>query len=386
MLGAFSIDTYLPAFPEIERSLNTPALAVQQTLTFFMLAFAGMSLWHGALSDAFGRRNVLITTLFVFTVASLGCAASHSIEYLWAFRILQGLSAGAGSVVGRAMIRDLYDGPAAQRLLSLVTMIFAIAPAIGPVLGGWIVSLLNWRCIFLFLFSYSAILLIYSWRNLPETLPPEARAPFNARSLWHNYTSVLRSLRFLLYATSLALCGGGMFLYISSAPVLIIEHLHLGPHQFGWLFIPLISGIFSGSVLSNRLAGRIRPTRQVFFGLALMTVASLFNMSYHAAFAAAIPWSLIPLFFYGAGMSLAGPAATLIVLDLFPDVRGIVSSCHAFLQLLVSAAVAGIVSPLLNTSPLWIAAGQFSFALLGGALWFIARRYHKHITIPLPLS
>src|SRR5690606_10305755 len=108
MLGPFSIDTYLPAFPDIEATLHATPIEVQQTLTAYMLAFSVMILWHGALSDAFGRRNIILVSLAVFAVATLGCAASHSIEYLWAFRVLQGVSAGAGIVVGRAIIRDIY--------------------------------------------------------------------------------------------------------------------------------------------------------------------------------------------------------------------------------------------------------------------------------------
>ncbi len=129
MLGPFSVDTYLPAFPNIEAGLHASFLEVQQTLTAYMFSFGVMILWHGALSDTFGRRNVILVSLILFAVASLGCASAHSVEYLWAFRILQGISAGAGAVIGRAIIRDSYEGPEASRLLSLVTMIFSIAPA-----------------------------------------------------------------------------------------------------------------------------------------------------------------------------------------------------------------------------------------------------------------
>jgi DHA1 family bicyclomycin/chloramphenicol resistance-like MFS transporter len=158
MLGPFSIDTYLPAFPNIQSSLAATSLEVQQTLTAYMLSFAFMTLWHGALSDAFGRRNVILAALAIFAVASFGCASVHSIHYLWGFRILQGVSAGAGMVVGRAMIRDLYAGAPAERLLSMVTMIFSIAPAIAPILGGWIVGFMSWRAIFLLLFLHNCVM------------------------------------------------------------------------------------------------------------------------------------------------------------------------------------------------------------------------------------
>ena len=119
MLGPFSIDAYLPAFPQIQAQLAATPLQVQQTLTAYMLAFAGMVLWHGALSDAFGRRNVILVALVVFAIGSFGCASASSVEYLWVFRILQGVSAGAGVVVGRAIIRDLYSDTAAARRPSL---------------------------------------------------------------------------------------------------------------------------------------------------------------------------------------------------------------------------------------------------------------------------
>lgn len=166
MLGPFSIDTYLPAFPDIQTSLQASSIEVQQTLTAYMFSFSVMILWHGALSDAFGRRNIILGALAIFAIASLGCAAVHSIEYLWAFRVLQGLSAGAGVVIGRAIVRDAYSGAAAARLLSLVTMIFSVAPALAPMIGGWIVKLLNWRAIFLFLFVYTSVLLWVCYKRL----------------------------------------------------------------------------------------------------------------------------------------------------------------------------------------------------------------------------
>ena len=117
MIGPFSVDTYLPAFPVIGESLAASPMQVQQTLTAYMASFAIMTLWHGALSDSFGRRSIILISLAVYAVASIGCAAVHRIEYLWVFRILQGLSAGAGVVIGRAIIRDLYSGAEAERMM-----------------------------------------------------------------------------------------------------------------------------------------------------------------------------------------------------------------------------------------------------------------------------
>ncbi|MFZ6819215.1 multidrug effflux MFS transporter [Undibacterium sp. Ji22W] len=377
MLGPFSIDTYLPAFPAIRSSLSASAIEVQQTLTAYMLSFAAMTLWHGALSDAFGRRNVILVALAVFAVASFGCASAHSIHYLWGFRILQGVSAGAGLVIGRAIIRDLYEGAPAERLLSLVTMIFSIAPAIAPILGGWVVTYFNWRSIFLLLFIYSLILLWACYKRLPESLPVERRQPFSAEFLWKSYRSVFKSPLFYLKTGTVACNFAGLFLYVSAAPAFITQHLKLGLDQFGWQFIPSVGGIFLGALAANRLAGKISVWKQVNIGFVFLGGAVLSNVVFHLFFAARLPWSVVPLFFYCFGMSMVAPGATLLVLDLFPTIRGIVASCQSALVTLLGALVAGVIAPALDHSALALALGQLAIASIGISLWYIGRAYRR---------
>lgn len=377
MLGPFSIDAYLPAFPHIQKSLGASAIEVQQTLTAFMLAFSGMVLWHGALSDAFGRRNVILVALVVFAIGTFGCAASHSVHYLWVFRIMQGVSAGAGVVIGRAIIRDLYSDAEAARLLSLVTMIFTIAPAIAPILGGAIVHYSDWRTIFLALLAYTVGLFLFCYWRLPETLPREKRQPFNPRFLWQSYSTIFGSPLFHMKAGIVALNFAGLFLYIAAAPVMLPEHLQLGPDQFGWLFIPAVSGIFLGALASNRIAGRITFTRQIGIGFGFVLVAVACNVLYHLFFAPALPWTVAPLFVFTFGTSLISPGATLLALDLFPHIRGTVASCQSFAVTLLGALVAGVIAPFLSHSVLWLAFGQMAFALMALGLWLTSRFYRR---------
>ncbi len=379
MLGPFSVDTYLPAFPDIQASLGATPLEVQQTLTAYMFSFAVMILLHGALSDAFGRRNIILVSLAVFAVATLGCAGAHSIEYLWTFRMLQGLAAGAGVVIGRAIIRDLYAGAAAEKLLSMVTMIFSIAPAIAPIIGGWIVKHMNWRAIFLCLFIYAVLLLIYCYRRLPESLPHAQRHSFNPSFLFHSYHRVFRSPLFHLKAGTIAFNFAGMFLYVAAAPVFLVEHLKLGPDQFGWQFIPTVGGIFCGALTANRMAGRLPVSRQVGIGFCLLLGAAVFNVSYHVFFPPALPWSVGSLFFYTFGMSMVAPGATLLVLDLFPNIRGTVAACQSFLQTMLAALVAGIIAPALSHSPVSLAVGQLACTLIALSLWQGGRAYRQFL-------
>jgi DHA1 family bicyclomycin/chloramphenicol resistance-like MFS transporter len=379
MLGPFAVDTYLPAFPNIQATLDAAPIEVQQTLTAYMFAFACMMLWHGALSDAFGRRNIIIVSLCVFAVASLGCAAAHSVEYLWAFRVLQGVSAGAGVVIGRAIIRDLYSGAVATKLLSLVTMIFSIAPAIAPILGGWIVKLRDWRSIFLFLFFYTVLLAWYCYKRLPETLPPEKRQPFSPRSLATSYKQVFSSPLFQLKAGVVAFNFAGLFLYVAAAPVFLTEHLGLGPDQFAWQFVPTVAGIFLGALVANRLAGRISVSTHVAIGFCFLAGACAANVLYHAFFPPALPWSVLPLLFYGFGFSVVAPIVTNLVMDLFPNIRGLVASCQSFTQTMLGAVVAGALAPSLSHDPLWLAAGQLGCVTISLALWMIGVKYHERM-------
>jgi DHA1 family bicyclomycin/chloramphenicol resistance-like MFS transporter len=377
MLGPFSVDAYLPAFPNIQETLHATPIEVQQTLTAYMLAFAIMSLWHGALSDAFGRRNVVLVGLIVFAVGTLGCASAHSVHYLWIFRILQGISAGAGVVVGRAIIRDLYSDAPAARLLSMVTMIFSIAPAIAPVLGGWIVTLFDWRSIFLGLLLFSLVLWWICWQHLPETMPVERRQPFNPRFLARSYWDIFSSVLFQMKSGVVAFNFGGMFLFIAGAPVLLPVHLHLGPSGFAWLFVPAVSGIFLGALAANRMAGKMSYQRQIGIGYVFMLTAVSGSVLYHSLLPPALPWTVLPMFFYNFGSSVINPSATLLALDLFPHIRGTVASCQAFLTTLMGAIVAGIVVPALTHSVLAMALGQAGFALASLACWLVSRQYKR---------
>ena len=158
MLGAFSIDTYIPAFSGIQHSLDATPIQMQQTLSAYLLGFAVMNLFHGALSDSFGRRPVVLWGIAVFTLSSLGCALSQSVGQLVLFRLMQGMSSGASMVVARAIIRDLFPPEDAQRVMSQVTIYFGVAPAVAPVVGGLLLVHLGWHAIFIFLTLVGAAL------------------------------------------------------------------------------------------------------------------------------------------------------------------------------------------------------------------------------------
>ncbi len=367
-LGPFSIDTYLPSFRAIEASMAVDMLAVQQTLTAYMLPFTLMTLWHGALSDALGRKRVILFFLGLYSVASFFAAGADRIEYLWLARVCQGLTAGAGMIIGRAIVRDLFSGAAAQRLMAHVAMLFALAPAIAPIVGGWLETWFGWRATFVFLGLLTGLLWLGTALHLPETLPQAKRQSLRPTYLWRAYRGILGDRRFLALTLASGLSFAGFFIYVLSAPVFLMRHLGVSATGFAWLFAPSVAGTMLGSWLSARLAGRWTPRRTVLAGLALMAAAAAANVIINLAFPPGLPWSVLPLFPYLLGNALAMPNLTLMALDLYPAQRGMAASCQSFLQSALSTVGAGILAPLLWATPLTLAVGQCALLALGVAV------------------
>ena len=388
MFGPFSIDTIFPAFPQMAAQFGADKLAMQQTIAVYLAAYALMSIVHGPLSDAIGRRRVILGGLVVFIVAPAGCALAGDLPTLLAFRVLQGLSAGVGMIVGRAVIRDVLHGSDAQRLMSQVSMIFGIAPAIAPVIGGWMLGVGRWPWIFWFLVAFSVLLLASASLWLPETHPPASRMPLRANRLLRDYVAIALNPRFQRLSAAGAFGFAGLFLYIASAPAFVMDLLGLGEQEFAWLFFPTISGMTLGAFVSGRVAGRWRPTRQVGVGFACMAAAALGNLAYSALAAQlAVPWAVLPMFVLAFGVGLAFPILTLAILDMYPRQRGTASSLQAFTQLVLNAVVAGVLSPLLSQHALHLALGMAGFCLLGWLFWrweaSVSRRFPPPSAAPI---
>lgn len=373
MLGPFSIDTYLPAFAGIAQSLDASPVQMQQTLSAYLFGFAFMSLFHGAISDSFGRRPVVLWGLAAFIVASVGCALSQSIGQLIFFRAVQGLSTGAGIVVSRAVIRDMYPPSQAQKVMSQVTIFFGVAPAIAPMIGGWVFIHSNWHTIFWFLAAIGVMLWLSIFRYLPETLHITQRQVFEVKNLMAGYWKLGSDPRFILLALASGVPFNGMFLYILSAPVFLGEHLHLLPQQFFWCFLITIGGIMGGALVSGRLAGKIAPKRQIRHGFVIMLLIGVINLVANLLFTAHVSWALLPLGIFSFGWALMVPVVTLLVLDLHPERRGMASSLQMFVGSTANGIVAGVISPMVMHSTVALAAASLLMMCLGLASWIFIR-------------
>ncbi len=389
MLGALSIDAYLPALPAIAQAFSVSAAAAQQTLTIYLIAYAIMTLFYGTLSDSFGRRPVILVAMGLYLLSSVGAGLAPNLGWLLFFRFLQGCTAGAGGVIARAMVGDLFVGAEAQRIMSYMSIIFGLAPAIAPVLGGWLQAAFGWRWIFGFIALFVLILLVICYRDLPESLAREKRHAFHFKIILANYWEAARHARFIFQSLSIAFAFFGIMIYVGSAPAFVMNILHLSVTEFGWLFIPIITGMMTGSFLAGKWSHRFSPTFTIRIGFLLMAIASLANVAYAALFTARVPWAILPVMVYSFGAALASPAITVMALELLPRFRGLAASLQSFMFMGIFAVGSGVICPLLFGSALKLALGSALGFLLSAATWWIGVYGQKEevaeaMTIPPP--
>ena len=376
MLGPFSIDTYLPAFAGIARTLGATPVEMQQTLSAYLFGFAVMNLFHGALADSFGRRPVVLWGLALFTLASVGCALSPTIGWLIFFRALQGMShrrrhrglarhhprhvrAGrraARDEPGDDLLRRRAGGGAddrrpavrARRLaLDLLAAGADRRDAVGRRTGA--------AC--------------------PRRCMPATCSPSRCAHLLRGYWQLGADPRFLALALASGVPFNGMFLYVLSAPAWLGEHLKLAPTEFFWFFCLSIGGIMAGAWLSGRRAGRITPRKQIRRGFEIMVLATSLNLVLNAALAPHWAWALPPVALFSFGWALMVPVVTLAVLDLVPERRGMASSLQAFVGSVANGLVAGVIAPLVMHSTLALALASAAFLAVGLVAWQWVKRH-----------
>lgn len=372
MVGPFATDTYLPSFAGLAHHFAVSPALVQQTLSVYLFAYALMTLFYGTLSDSLGRRPVILFSLAVFFMASVGAALAQTFGQLLLARGVQGLSAGAGMVVGQALIRDRLQGAAAQRLIAHVMMVFGVAPAVAPVIGGALQVLYGWRASFVLMAAIALVLAVACARLLPETLAPADRHPFDAGAILRRFGTALGNRCFLLRSVAIGALFGSFALYVASAANFVMQVLHLPETAFAWLFVPMIGGFVAGSAISAKLAHSHAGAGMIRAGFGVMVVAAVANLGYTSQFTATVPWAVLPIFAYTYGLALVLPPMTIMTLDLYPEMRGLAASVQNFVQMLVFALVAAFVAPALFDSAFLLACGMAAGMVISWICWRFA--------------
>ena len=268
------------------------------------------------------------------------------------------------------MIRDVYNPQDAQKAMSRIMMMFGLAPAVAPIIGGWLHDAFGWHSVFYFLALFGVIVFLLVLFLIPETLVPSQRQSFHPAKVARVYGHTLVHRRFQSLVFIVACYFGGMFLYIAAAPTLIFDFMDLQSTDFGVLFIPMVTGMICGAWLSGQLAHRWPLARTLTLALILMTLGTLLNLAQALWLTPMVVSVAIPLMIYTFGIGIAMPAMTVMSLDCFPNNRGTASAMQGFVQMLGNALIASLLAPLLSQQPSHLALGQMTLVAIALILWW----------------
>lgn len=379
MLGPFAVDTHFPAFGGIANEFGVQKVQIQATLSAYLISSAIMTLVIGPLSDAFGRKKIILSFLGIFFIASFAAIFANNLQSLIICRVLQGMAGGTGMVLGQAVVRDKLSGSEAQKTMSAISMIFGIAPAFAPILGGFLYIHFGWRSIFLFLCLFAAYNFIVIFLMLDESLKPSLRQKFSIERIFTNYFIIMKKPEFTLRAIAHGLGFAGIGVYICVAPSYIIDILKLNEASFGWLFIPIVSGMFMGSLACNKTAGKISQNKTILIGVSTAFIASLISLFYVFIFEPKVPFAILPMAIYAFGYTFAIPCISIKILDLMPNMRGTASAAQSFIVISIFSLFSVFIAPLIMDSAQKIALTSMASLIFAIIAWQIANLLRKNL-------
>jgi len=342
-LGPFTVDLYLPAFPQVEADLGVSTALIQLTLTATTLGFAVGQLLVGPWSDAVGRRLPLILATSLHVGASLGVALAPDIAWLMVFRVLQGFGAAAGGVVAMATVRDLFGGYPLVRMLSRLSLVNGLAPILAPVIGSQLLLVMPWRGLFLVLAAYGVIIVIAASLLIVETLPPERRVTAGHATLRDRYRSLFSDRIFIGVAIIGGMSFSGLFAYLSASPFLFQEVYGLDPQGYGLLFALNSIGVVAGVQVSSRLARRIPPP-WILAGSTLVLLSSAVAIIVLDIAGAGFWGTVVPLWLFITACGFGFPMVQALALVNHGGEAGTAASLLGALNF----GLAGLLSPIVG--------------------------------------
>jgi len=342
-VAPLAMDIYLASMPSMARALAASDEEIQLTLSLYMYAWGAAQIVVGPVTDRFGRRPALIGGLVLFVAASVVCAAAHNVQMLITARIAQAAAMATVAVVPRAVVRDLYAGEQAARMLSLMGVVLGIAPIVAPIIGSHLHVWFGWQANFVFVAAYGAIALACVVSIMPETIRSRNAQATDVRVILGNYARLLRSRTYVGYLLIAAFATSGLFAFIAGSAFVFVTVIGTGEQGFGLLFGIVMLGNMTGSAIGSRLVGRLGIDRMLRYSTRLMVVSGIAL--------AVLAWArvehpvaiVVPMFLFMAAFMTTMPQATAGALTPFPEIAGSASSLLSFCQLLIASSTALIV-------------------------------------------
>jgi len=369
---SLSTDIYLPAMPVMAKELQGDA---ELTITGFLIGFCLAQLIWGPVSDHFGRRPPLIVGMVLFIIGSAGCALSTDISQIVFWRVFQALGACTGPMLARAMIRDLFSRTRAAQMLSTLTIVMAIAPIMGPLLGGQMIKITSWHSIF-WLLTAIGVFMLLSLYWLPETLPAGRRVTASLPGAFQTYCRLLGNVSFMKYTLCLTFYYVAVYAFIAGSPFVYITHFHVDPQHYGWLFAVNILGVMGLSAVNRRLVQHY-PLEMLLKGAVLIAaLASLLLAVATKLNIGGIALIAIAIFVLFSMNGIIAATATAAALDSAPDTAGSASALIGSLQY-GSGIISSLLLALFSDGTPWTMGWIMMFFTLASAAMALTTRINK---------
>jgi DHA1 family bicyclomycin/chloramphenicol resistance-like MFS transporter len=373
-IGPFSIDMYLPGFPAIANDLNTSVDHVSYSLSGFFIGICIGQLICGPLLDRFGRKRPLYVGLLIYILASLGCAISHSIELLVAFRFLQALGGCVGMVAPRAIVRDVFPVEENAKIFSLLVLVLGVSPIIAPTAGSYIVTAFGWHAVFVVLAIITAILLVAVVFFLPESKQPDATYSLLPKPIINSFMAVIREPQFYTYALAGGIASAGLFAYLSGSPFLFMELFGVTEKQYGWIFALIAMGLISSSQLNNLLLKKYTSEAIIKVTLLLQSIIGVLLLVGTAAGWLELYSTVMLMFLFLSCQGFTFPNSSALSMAPFSKGAGSASALMGALQMGLGAVASALVGALNNGTALPMTAVMAACALLGFCILAIGQK------------
>ncbi|WP_193163288.1 multidrug effflux MFS transporter [Microbulbifer hainanensis] len=388
-LTPFSIDSYLPAIPAMAAALDTEVARVQHSVSSFLLGFAIGQLLGGPLSDRWGRRTVGTIGLSIYIGSSLLILFASHVDHLIALRLCQAIGGGFATVICAAIVRDLYSGREAARIISLISTMMLVAPLIAPVIGSALLTTAGWQSIFIFLLSYATAMLVLVRMLLPETVSRFSRARRQRgpkRDLLRSYKQVLGQRRALGFLLAQACISGSMFIYITTAPFVFMQYFGVPASRFPLFFGACVLGLICMVQLNIRLLKRFEPRRILLAGISLQLVGcSLLLLGTLPEGKTLWLW-MTPLVMVMASIGITGPNAAACYLEFFPRISGSANALYGATLFIAGGVLGGLVNTLHTDTLTPIAAAMLCCALVALLSALFIARARDPIEVEMPAA
>src|SRR6187399_1496069 len=373
-IGPFSIDMYLPAFPDIAKGLHTTVAQITLSLSSFFIGISAGQLLYGPLLERFGRKKPLYAGLVIYLLASVGCALATSVNALIVFRFLQALGGCAGLVTARAMVRDLFDVKQNAKIFSSLMLVVAVSPIIAPTVGGYVTALFGWRFVFLILIIVALVIITGIYFFLPESKKPDPGFSLKPRPIIKGFAGVIRHPQFYTYTLTASISSAGLYAYIAGSPYVFMEIFKVNEKQYGWIFALIAMGLIGASQINSVLLKNYTSEQLIKVAL---TCQSIIGIS--MAVITFLGWNdvFITIFFIFIFLSTQGfvfPNASALSLASFGHNAGSASALMGAIQMSIGAGTSALVSVLQNHTALPMTAVMACCAVAALTVFSLGRK------------